>query len=182
MRKGIAFLGLGLCALAFAVVQAQQRKPKGPTLTPSDYTEIQQLYAHYAYAYDAGAVDEYTHMFTRDGVFIITDGQTFKGTERLTLLARYGPSGLPSSGGSGNTKNKFTLNHFTTNVAIDPSLDGAKGRAYLAVIQVRKGGDRIVRSSGLYEDDLVKTPDGWRFKTRLYTRLPDPDGISTPPQ
>lgn len=157
-------------ALAFAAAQAQQRTTKASTLAPTDYAEIQQLYAHYAFAYDTGDVDQYARLFTPDGVFIITDGETYKGTERLTQLAR----------GNGK-KNRFTLNHFTTNVAIAPSSEGATGRAYLAVIDVRKGGERWVRSTGLYEDSLVKTAEGWRFKSRLYTRLPDPDGVFTPP-
>ena len=157
----------------FALLQAQQRKT---VLTALDYAEIQQLYSHYAYAYDSGAIEEYTRMFTSDGEFIIVGGQTFKGSTRLAQLARSGPTGSGSP-----VKNRLTLNHFTTNVAIDPLPEGAKGRAYLAVIEVKKGGDRYVRSSGLYEDTLVKTSDGWRFKSRVYTRLPDPDGVATPP-
>jgi uncharacterized protein (TIGR02246 family) len=169
MRKWIALVALASGLVAFAA-QAQQKKATGPMLTATDYTEIQQLYAHYAFAYDSGAVDDFVRMFTPDGVFVITDGETYKGAERLAALAR----------GTGS-KNRFTLNHFTTNIAIDPSPAGAKGKAYLAVIQVKKGGERWVRSTGVYEDMLVRTPEGWRFKTRLYTRLPDPDGVFTPP-
>jgi len=167
--KWIALAAVTACLLAMVVARAQQENTKA-ILTAADYAEIQQLYAHYAFAYDSGATEEYVRLFTPDGVFIITDGETYKGSDRLAALAR----------GDGK-KNKFTLNHFTTNIAIDPSPEGAKGRAYLAVIQVRKGGERWIRSSGLYEDALVKTRDGWRFKTRLYTRLPDADGVFTPP-
>ena len=173
MRKWLALAVLA-AGVGFVVVQAQQKKPS--SLTALDYAEIQQLYAHYAYAYDSGALDDYTSMFTPDGEFVITGGQTFKGSTRLAQLARSGPTGAGSP-----VKNRLTLSHFTTNVAIDSAPDGARGRAYLAVIEVRKGGERYVRSSGLYEDALVKTADGWRFKSRVYTRLPDPDGVSTPP-
>jgi hypothetical protein len=174
MRKSLTVAALVVVGCAFALVQAQRTKTTG--LTALDYAEIQQLYSHYAYAYDSGTIDEYTNMFTPDAEFIITGGQTFKGPTRLAQLVRSGPTGAGSP-----VKNRLTLNHFTTNVAIDPMPLGAKGRAYLAVIEVRKGGDRFVRSSGLYEDVLVKTDNGWRFKSRVYTRLPDPDGVATPP-
>ena len=141
-----------------------------PTLTPADYAELQQLYAHYAFAYDTGATDEYARMFTPDGSFVIVGGETYTGRDRLAELAK----------GNGK-KHRLSLNHFTTNLAIDPAPDGARGRAYLAVVDVRAGGDRWVRSTGLYEDTLVKTAEGWRFKSRVYTRLPDPNGVFTPP-
>jgi hypothetical protein len=174
MRKWFVVITLLVLGSGWVWVQAQQRK--STALTALDYAEIQQLYAHYAYAYDSGAVEEYTRAFTADGEFIITGGQTFKGTARLAQLARSGPTGTGSP-----VKNRLTLSHFTTNVAIDPAAEGARGRAYLAVIEVRKGGERFVRSSGLYEDSLVKTSDGWRFKSRVYTRLPGPDGVVVPP-
>jgi anthranilate 1,2-dioxygenase small subunit len=150
--------------------RAEPTRPAVPTLTPSDHVDIQQLYAHYAFAYDTGATKEYAQMFTPDGSFVIVGGETYSGHQRLAELA------------SGNgKKHRLSLNHFTTNVAVDPVPDGAVGRAYLAVIDVRSGGERWVRSTGLYEDRLVKTPEGWRFKSRVYTRLPDPSGVFTPP-
>ncbi len=171
MQNRLALVAtFSLVLFALAVTWGQQQVTKNPVLMPADYAEIQQLYAHYAFAYDSGAADEYVRLFTPDGVFVVTDGETYSGPKRLAELAR----------GNGK-KNKFTLNHFATNIAIDPSPEGARGRALLAVVDVRRGGERWIRSSGLYEDALAKTPDGWRFKSRVYTRLPDADGVFTAP-
>jgi hypothetical protein len=167
----VAFiLVAGLAAVV--VSQAQQRNAKPAALTALDYAEIQQLYAHYAFAYDTAADNgnTYAQLFTEDGAFIFPPGDPrckpdcrVAGRARLAEIAR----------GNGN-KGPLTLSHFTTNVTIDPTPDGVKGRAYLAVIAVGKGGERVLNQTGVYDDELVKTSEGWRYRTRAYIKLPEP--------
>ena len=57
--------------------------------------------------------------------------------------------------------------HFLTNIVIEPSPEGARGRQYLVVIDIGEGGKpSSVLIGGHYEDIYVKTPEGWRFKSR----------------
>jgi hypothetical protein len=52
-------------------------------------------------------------------------------------------------------------------MVIEPSPEGAKGRQYLVVIDIGEGGKPgSVLIGGHYEDVYVKTPVGWRFKSR----------------
>ena len=60
-----------------------------------------------------------------------------------------------------------------TNVAVDETDDGVILRSRL--IGMRRDGRFI---SGRYRDVVVKTDDGWRVVTRVYTPTPyeEPDG------
>ena len=47
--------------------------------------------------------------------------------------------------------------------------DGAKGMEYMVHLRYGdEGQPNIVWGGGHYEDTYVKTPDGWRFKTRRF--------------
>ena len=48
----------------------------------------------------------------------------------------------------------------------------AKGREYLAVIDIvpgQQGKSHSIYLIGRYDDEYAKTPQGWRFKTRVFT-------------
>lgn len=64
--------------------------------------------------------------------------------------------------------------HWNTNLVITPTTDGAKGTVYLFLMDVSAKPPAIL-SASKYEDDLVKTTDGWRFKHRVVK------GDSAPP-
>ena len=138
-------------------VHAQKSRPA--TLTAADYIEIQQLVARYSYALDmhGGDGSAYAALFTRDGSF----GTEAKGTAQLAELAaqtnkdRSGP--------------KYTR-HFVTNVVITPSPAGATGRSFLVGLDVSETGQpTTITHGGHYDDVYVKTPEGWRIKSRTYT-------------
>jgi hypothetical protein len=143
-----------------------QQKVSGGTLTAADYMEIQQLVARYAYAVDTHADNGYAYadLFTADGVF----GKT-RGREALAELAR---TTQKERGGPAFTR------HFLTNVIIYPTPEGARGNQYLMALDVSEGGKpSSVVHGGRYDDEYVKTPAGWRFKSRqLY-----PSKIGVPP-
>jgi hypothetical protein len=189
-RTGIV---IGVVFLAFAVAQTQrsgsegqQARPVKPALTAMDYAEIQQLYARYAFAYDTAEEngEVYARTFTSDGAFNFPNGDPrgrcepvssgskaaeCKGFAALAKLAR----------GTGETKGRLTLSHVTTNIVIEPSAEGAKGKAYLSLPALGPEGGGM-RVAGLYEDTLVKTPDGWKFKLRMYTPIPNPRSGAAP--
>ena len=98
---------------------------------------------------------------SEDGVFEtnIAVG-TRRGHDELAALARQVGSST-----------KVSPAHIAFNIVIDPSPEGAVGSAYYGII-VRpheEGQEATGRSWGIYNDRLVKTTDGWRFKYRKYT-------------
>lgn len=125
---------------------------QGGSLTAQDYVEIQMLYARYNHVIDAGDVEGYVALYTPDGTF-----NNFKGHEGLrTFMKNRAPS---------------TRRHWNTNLLITPSPEGAKGAVYLMFLDVGAK-PPTVTGAGKYDDTLVKTPQGWRFKKRQ--TLPDP--------
>jgi hypothetical protein len=155
---------LAMCAVTAVMVQTQQRG-KPSTLTPLDYIQIQQLVAKYAYALDTGADNgyEYARLFAADGVFIrgeLNGRARVQGVEPLAALARDSPS---------RRRGPLTVGHYIVNHVIEPSAGGATGKAYLASMTFgNEGQSGTIVLGGHYEDIYVKTPDGWRFKSRQF--------------
>jgi hypothetical protein len=149
-------LGAGVPASAAAQAQDSTGKASGPltTLTPLDYIEIRQLAARYGHAVDQGAAEGYAYadLFAEGATF----GQT-TGRDNLAKLAK------------GTARGPQTAWHFIVNHVIEPTADGAKGKEYLVHLQYGDGvKPNAVWGGGHYEDTYVKTPDGWRFKTRRF--------------
>jgi hypothetical protein len=121
-------------------------------LTAQDYAEIQQLYGRYNWAIDAGDVEGYVALYTPDGSF-----NTFNGAEGLRTFMK---------GRQGGTRR-----HWNSNLVITPSPEGASGKVYLLLVDVGAKPPAI-STAARYEDRLVKTAGGWRFKKRQTS--PDP--------
>ena len=192
-----AVLAVALAALVVGTTSGQVKPGvKALTLTPIDYIEIRQLVNRYAFALDTGSNNGYdsADLFAPDGEFMRPYA---KGREQLAALAR-GPRLGPD-----NTV------HYIMNHVIEPTPDGAIGKAYLIEfnwdiapaqatggtgggagtgpangwdIVGRKAGE-LARTGGHYEDVYVKTPVGWRFKKRDFipsTSGADPAPLSPP--
>lgn len=129
-------------------VVAQQRNAK---LTADDYIEIQQLYARYNNAIDSGDAEAYAATFVPDGTF-----NTFTGHDALVGFIHNWHDKM----GGANRR------HWNTNLTIMPAPDGASGSVYLLLVDV---GARppAIQAAAKYEDQLVKTSEGWRFKKRV---------------
>ena len=168
-----------LLALAGGVT-AHARQPAASSssavLTAQDYIEIQQLAARYAFAIDTctnGGAD-FADLFVDDGQFSVsqewgaTGNRPVKG--RAALIEAAGGDG---KGGCKDPKTQmgYGISHIVANHVITPSPPGAVGRSYLLAIGV--GGDpTTIERQGGYEDVYVKTPAGWRFKSRVHV-FPD---------
>lgn len=61
--------------------------------------------------------------------------------------------------------------HRITNVA--PTIDGdfAACRAYVDALLMNFDGAGGINAHGFYDDDLVRTPDGWRIAKRRFTTV-----------
>jgi len=150
----VAAFGAGV---GFAELHGQQRKA---TLTPQDYMEIQQLVAKYPYTLDGG-LDHgkaLADLFTDDGEFHQQTGRVWRGRKELLTIA------------DKTQETPNALGHFIMNHWIEPTADGAIGKEYLITISAfgdEKDGRRATTVTPYhYEDVYVKTPAGWRFKSR----------------
>ena len=151
MKKKL--MGVMLFVLgALVVVVFQQIGQTAPALTALDYAEIHQLYAQYAVGVDSLAQDGemFASVFTNDGEVGRARGhdQLLEMADRLKRdRAENGIAvGIPI--------------HYLTNLYLMPTADGATGVAYHLGMRGEEP-DTLI-----YHDELVKTPEGWRFKKR----------------
>ncbi len=143
---------------------AQTAPPKAGELTAADYVEIQQLVSRYPYGLDTGADSGYMYadVFTPDATFT-SGGKTHTGRAALKALAWEHKAG----------QGPLYVRNFVSNVRTEPSPEGAVGRVFQFVIDIDDSTKRLL-NGGHYEDRYVRTPDGWRIKSRAYR--PDADG------
>jgi len=153
MRRTIPLAVLSL-TFAFGASVLASAADSPTTLTPLDYVEIRQLAARYGHAVDQGAAEGYAY------ADLFAEGATFGGTtgrDNLATLAKRTARGPQAAW------------HFIINHVIEPTADGAKGKEYLVHLQYGDGDKpNVVWNGGHYEDTYVKTPEGWRFRTRRF--------------
>jgi actinorhodin biosynthesis protein ActVIA len=145
-RTRLALVAILIAAAAPWIV-AQKA---GATLTAQDLVEIQQLYAKYNWALDAGDSEGYASTFTTDGTF-----NNNVGHDAIVKFADTFHAGMGAH-----------VKHWNTNLMILPAPDGgATGQVYLVLVDFATKPPSIATSAS-YSDQLVKTPQGWRFKKR----------------
>ncbi|MGE3508861.1 MAG: nuclear transport factor 2 family protein [Vicinamibacterales bacterium] len=151
MRQGYigALLLIGVLGAAWASAQGG-----GASLSAQDLAEIQQLYGKYNWAIDAGDIEAYVALYTPDGSF-----NAFTGANGLRTFMKGRQAG--------------TRRHWNSNLVITPTAEGASGKVYLLLVDVGVKPPAI-SSAARYEDRLVKTPQGWRFKARRTFADPAP--------
>jgi hypothetical protein len=157
-----ALVWLAVFAAASGTVRAQEH-PDVATVPAADYFQIKQVYARYVQGLDSGADNGkmFADVFTPDGVLVDEHGTLTQGHAELAQLAR--------TTGKGATH----VAHYETNLLITPVPGGATGRSYVvSVVPGRAGQSSILSNDGQFQDELVKTPDGWRFKKREYHAAP----------
>jgi len=142
-------------------------------LSALDYQEITQLINRYAYGIDTCANNgyDYANVFTSDGTFIDRNSDAgFAAGGRVLAQGREALAALVGGGSRGcATKLVWTdWSHLMLNHEITPSADGATGRIYL--VQLGMEGPGSVARHGGYEDVYVRTPEGWRIKSRTHVR------------
>jgi hypothetical protein len=159
-------------SLALAAGIAAQGRGAAPALTTQDYIDIQQLVSRYAFLVDtctAGGY-EFADLFTPDGEFSVSQawgtagGRKTKGREALAAAA-----GGDGKGGCVDPKTTlgYGISHISVNHVITPAPGGAIGKSYLLAIGV--GGDpTTIERQGGYEDVYARTPNGWRFQSRVH--------------
>jgi hypothetical protein len=173
---GLVLLGLGAAdadatlasdGTALAVAAAAQQ-PAATTLGVDDYLQIRALVASYAFALDGGGNNgfAYADLFAPGAEFI---RPYTVGRDNLAKLALDQPHG------------PLYTRHFITNHVIEPAPGGATGKQYLLVADISETREKpgSIFLAGHYEDQYVKTPQGWRFKRREF--IQSRAGTAPPP-
>jgi hypothetical protein len=154
------------------VGRAQQSQPKASAapaeLTAMDYIQIQQLVAKYAEYIDTCSNNgyDYADLFAADGFFAPFQngqiGRKAQGREALARVSGGGPNGCTGAGWI-----RQGVKHIYVNHIINPTPEGASGQVNMLMIGL--GGDKNkIEHDGHYEDTYVKTPQGWRFQSRIH--------------
>src|SRR5258708_2466783 len=156
-RNALIVLSLSLVVGGVTWSHAQQRATK---LTADDYIEIQQLYARYNHAIDSGDAEGYANLFVPDGSFNNNIGH-----DALIAFIK--------------NRNGANMRHWNTNLVITPTPEGASGAVSLMFLTAGLT-PPVVTGAGKYDDTLVKTAQGWRFKKRTNRREGPPAAAPAP--
>jgi hypothetical protein len=124
-----------------------------------DLADINVLLATYSNRLDRADHAGWVELFTSDGRFEVY-GRSFDGPEGLMGMAKGAPPGL----------------HLTSSPLIELDGDQAKVEQSFLFVDEVSHETRI----GWYDDQLVRTPAGWRFRVRRSTFL-TPNGPSNRP-
>jgi hypothetical protein len=162
----------------------------GRMLSERDHVEIQQLVARLPYEVDMNADDgaAYASGFTPDGTFACvlpdTGGAAPSSlpagcaphSSKLTTKVRPLATGREALARMANAEphGPAYVRHFVFNHVIERSRGGATGKAYVAVIDIKprqQGSDHSISVIGRYDDEYVKTAEGWRIRNRLFTAV-----------
>ena len=138
-----------LASLVIGLVLAGMAPASAQTLSAADHLEIQQLYARYNHTMDGGDAEGWADTFGADGMF-----RNATGRDALVEFA------------TNLHKNRIGIaRHWNTNLVVTPTAEGADGTCYFMLWNTGVRPPTIT-VSGKYNDKLVKTADGWRFKMR----------------
>lgn len=146
-RRGLwVLLVLTICGWGYTAFGSGSTDVAG-TLTTQDYIDIEQNYARYYQTMDAGDLERWADTFTDDGNFNGAIGRA----ALIESRRRLDPS---------------KSRHLVSNLVITPTAEGAKGSLYVFVVD-RREAPLEINSYSRYDDTLVKTSKGWRFKTKM---------------
>jgi hypothetical protein len=158
--SAIAIL-MAVCLLAAApVINAQDNLVH---LSTQDYIDLQQLYARYNMAIDTSDAEAWAATFTPDGVF----NNTNRGHDGLVQFIKDWRE----------KRNGAMRRHWNSNLTFTATNTGARGSAYLILLDISVR-PAAIALTGIYEDVIVRTPQGWRFQSRVVHLDPAPSVVA----
>lgn len=167
----VTTLAVAVALGGVAVRQTVQAKGEGGAkLTTQDYIDIEQLYARYTHALDSSDGKAWGETFTLDGqmwsatALATYPNYTLNGREQIAAYVK------------GPARERPRVGHVYSNLVITPTVSGATGRVYLILHNLESNPPKVT-GGGVYDDVVVKTAEGWRFKKRsYYGTVPQPAG------
>jgi uncharacterized protein (TIGR02246 family) len=121
-----------------------------------DHARIRELTARYNRCFDDGDPDGFAATFTEDGVMEVEGTFSVTGRDGLAEMVRHTPYGVV---------------HVTVDATVEVDGDRAVQDVKLLVLSrpgpgAGAGATTRLTNSGRYHDELLRTPDGWRFTHR----------------
>ncbi len=164
-----------LFALCLSVAVVMSVRPDTPAaqsvvaLSDSDYREIKALVMRYNLGWDNAAPADNGSLvgstFAPDVVFLNAGGVR-AGRKAVADSAARAQSGLQ---------------HWVSNLLVDPAPTGATGWSYVLLVTVDGDGQSArITGGGVYRDVYEKTAEGWRIKHRIYDAVTDGEAPSWP--
>ena len=135
-------------AAALVLIATAPARAQG-TLSAQDMAEIQNLYAQYNLTLDSGDAEGWADTFIENGRFGNSEGRA-----ALIQFAEGFHESNPQS------------RHWNTNLHVTQTSSGATGTTYLMLYNAGVRPPAFI-ASGIYQDVLVRTPQGWRFQSRV---------------
>jgi len=129
----------------------------------ADELEVRNLVARLAHLADEGTLEDYIALFTDDGIW---DGGAVFGTRKGKADILAGAKERRATGQSGPGAHN---RHVLTTTAVRVEGDRASARSnFLFYVECDK--TPIARVVGVYQDELRKTPSGWKLARRTIER------------
>jgi hypothetical protein len=148
-------------ALSFLIPSLSAGLAHAQELTGADIAEIHHLHSKYNQGSDFTDAELWLSIWTDDATFriVINPDLTIEanGMEELKAWRAQNFAGRPEG---------YTYRHWNSSWVITPTGEGtAKGKMYWMAFDPR---DPVlqIRDTGYYDDEYVKTQDGWRLKFR----------------
>jgi hypothetical protein len=164
-------LGLVLVAAGGGLLAGSSLAQNGGKIAAQDYVDILQLIQGYSRILEncTNGGQDYADMFTDDGTFGVS--QTWGSGVKVWFRGREELARAGGSDGKGGCRPPAANPeyHIVANLSITATPEGAKAVSTLLTMQNKttEHGDPIHWEGG-YEDTLVKTAKGWRFKSRVH--------------
>jgi hypothetical protein len=121
---------------------------------------IHDLHARYVIALDSDDPEAVASCFTEDSTFETHD-LVFRGPQGIKKMLRHAPKGL----------------HLGGHAVVEPAEFGATARQQLVFIDANDHSQRLA----LYDDEVVETAHGWRFRRRVCQFLKTDGSLSQNP-
>ena len=137
----------------------------GKRVKSEDMLAIRQEIARYSYAFDSGDAEGWARLFTEDGLW---ESYPARATEPNTRLD--GRAALRSFCAKRFSERPggLTYAHHQSGIIFDDlTADTAKVRAMMLLTVQTPGESTRVYATGVYQDDWVKTFEGWRIQHRI---------------
>ena len=137
------------------------------------YFELLNLYSDYAMVCDSAEWEKWPDFFMEDGTYRLQPRENFEQGLPLCLLALESRAMIKDRV-YGVKETLYHDPYYQRHIVGTPRLlsisadgDRIHAEANYTVIRTKFDGDSTILSVGYYRDDIVRTPDGLKFQSRL---------------
>lgn len=131
---------------------------------------LTRLQERYIAAIDDDCLEQWPDFFLEDGVYEILPKENVDLGLPAGVMHCFGRAMMRdriTSLRKANVYEPQTYRHFTSALCLEPEADGAiRMRSNYLVIRTLSNGDSSVYQAGVYEDVVVPTAEGWRYRSK----------------